>query len=313
MMQPQSFIVFGVTGFIGRAIQTALERRGAGYVGFGSNACIHRTTANRKESTEARTPADRAAELARVPPPTAVIFAAGAALATSDPETLRKSHLGSLRAAFEALPPKWHDGLRFVYASSGLVYGRHGFVRPLTESDPAAPNSIYGEIKLRCEELLAELAARSGARAVAARLFNVTGSGQADGIVADIARQAVDIRSGIRTDFCLRSNTPILDLVDVEEAAEGLVRLAEASPPPPVVNVCSGRPLTTDHLINAARHVIGREAPVSYQDDRGPCEALIGNPDLMAATTGWRARKTLDRIVADVIMSRQGQAGIGHG
>jgi nucleoside-diphosphate-sugar epimerase len=312
MMQPQSFIVFGVTGFIGRAIQAALERRAAGYLGFGSIACIHQTAGGRKESAEARTPADRIALLARLPRPSAVIFAAGEALATSDPEALRKSHLGSLRAAFEALPPKWHEGLRFVYASSGLVYGRQFSLQPLAESDPAAPNSIYGEIKFRCEELLVELAARSGACAVAARLFNVTGPAQADGIVVDIARQAVDIRSGIRTGFLLRSNTPILDLVDVEEAAEGLVKLAEASAPP-FVNVCSGRPVTTDDLITAAQHVLGCDAPVSYQDDRGPCEALIGNPDLMAATTGWRAQKTVARIVADVIVCRQGHTGIAHG
>ena len=173
------------------------------------------------------------------------------------------------------------------------------------ESEPPAPNSTYGEIKLRCEELLTKLAVGTGARSVAARLFNVTGPGNANGIVANVARQAAEICCGARADFRLRSNTPILDLVDVQEAAEGLVRLAEATAPPPIVNVCSGRMITTNNLINAACQVIGRDCPVSYEDDRGPCDALIGSPGLMAATTGWSARKPIDQIVRDVILSLQ--------
>ena len=197
----------------------------------------------------------------------------------------------------------WHAGLPFVYTSSDLVYGPRPSPQPLKETDAAVPRSIYGEIKFRCEELLAERTARIGARPVAARLFNVTGPGQANSIVVDIARQAADIRSGARAEFRLRSNAPILDLIDVAETAEGLVRLAEASAPPSIVNVCSGRPLTTSNLINAACHAIGGEAPVTYEDDRDPCEALVGSPDLMAATTGWHARKPVDTIVAEMISS----------
>jgi nucleoside-diphosphate-sugar epimerase len=251
--------------------------------------------------------------LQRISTPKAVIFAAGPALATADPDTLRTAHLGSLRDAFEALPQGWRTGLPFVYTSSGLVYGRRPTPQPLKETDAAVPTSIYGEIKLRCEELLAECAARIGARPVAARLFNVTGPGQANSIVVDVARQAAEIRSGARAEFRLRSNAPILDLIDVAEAAEGLVRLAEASATPAVVNVCSGRPLTTSDLINAACHAIGRDAPVTYEDDRAPCEALVGSPDLMAATMGWHARKSVDAIVAQMISSLYPREANRHG
>jgi nucleoside-diphosphate-sugar epimerase len=308
-----TFIVYGITGFIGRAIQATLETSGARYIGFGQQICIHKDGLGPAEENEAKTPTDRALMLKEFPAPKAVIFAAGPALATADPESLRESHVGSLREAFEILPRKWRDGLPFIYASSGLVYGRRASPRPIRESDPTAPNSIYGEIKRQCEQLLAELAARTGARCVSARLFNVTGPGHANGIVVDVARQAADIRSGLRSTFRLRSSAPILDLIDVREAAEGLVRLAEAYAPPPFVNVCSGRTLTTQDLINAARQAIGRDCPVGYDDDRGPCEALIGSPDLMVATTGWRARKAVNKIVADVIVSLEPGGGNPNG
>jgi nucleoside-diphosphate-sugar epimerase len=307
------FIIYGASGFIGRALQAALTARKVPYVGFSRLTCIISRDGSTPEVAEAKSPADRASLLKTFSAPRAAIFVAGAAVATTDPEILRASHLDSLRQAFESLQQKWWERLPLVYASSGLVYGRRVSPRPIRESEPTAPNSTYGEIKLKCEELLTKLAVRTGARSVAARLFNVTGPGHSNGIVPDVAHQAADILSGVRADFRLRSNTPFLDLIHVREAAEGLIRLAEVNAPPPIVNVCSGRMLTTNDLINAARQVIGRDCPVSYEDSGGPCEALIGSPDLMTAMTGWSARMSVDQIVRDVILSVQKGKGAADG
>jgi nucleoside-diphosphate-sugar epimerase len=297
-------IIYGATGFIGRAVQAALSKIGDSFIGFGSRSCVVSDGVGRGKEIEARTLAVRASMLKGIAPPKAVIFAAGPALATTSPEVLRSLHLGSLRDAFEILPEKWWNGLSFVYTSSGLVYGRRASAQPIEESEPAAPNSVYGEIKLECEQLLAELAAQTGIHRVAARLFNVSGTGHANGIIVDIARQATEIRSGTRTGFHLRSNTSILDIIDVQEAAEGLVLLAKVLGAPPRVNVCSGRALTTIELINAACRMIGYDVPVSFDDDRGPREALVGSPELMATTTNWRACKPLAQIVSEVMLSQ---------
>ena len=296
-----TIIIYGVTGFVGRAVQAALEKAGNSFVGFGTQVCIFSDGAGRCKKIEARTPADRTSVLKEFPLPRAVIFAAGPAVTTISPELLRTLHLGSLRDAFEILPEKWCRGLSFIYASSGLVYGRRASAQPIEESEPPAPNTVYGEIKLECEHQLAELAARTGVRNVTARLFNVSGTGHASGIVVDVARQAAAIRSGGRSDFHLRSNTSILDIIDVQEAAEGLLLLAKVAGAPPLVNICSGRALMADDLINAARQIIGCDAPVSFDDDRAPCDALIGSPDLMTAITNWRARKPIGQIVAEVM------------
>jgi UDP-glucose 4-epimerase len=294
-------IIYGVTGFVGRAIQAALQKNEASFIGFGRQLCVRSDGTGRGKETEARTPADRSSMLREFPLPTAVIFAAGPAVTTTSPEVLRSLHLGSLRDAFEILPEKWRDGLPFVYTSSGLVYGRRASAQPIRESEPPAPNTIYGEIKLECEHLLAELAAQTGIRNVTARLFNVSGTGHANGIVVDVARQAAEIRSGARSDFHLRSNTSILDIIDVQEAAEGLLRLAKVVEAPALVNVCSGRAITAIEMVDAARQIIGCDAPIRFDDDRSPCEALIGSPELMTATTGWSARKPLAGIVSDVM------------
>jgi len=136
-------------------------------------------------------------------------------------------------------------------------------------------------------------------------LFNVSGFGQRAGIVSEIAQQAVEIQSSRRSEFRLRTNEPILDLIDVNEAAAALLALAEAPIIPEIVNVCSGRPVTTEDLITAARHAIGCHAPIAYTVETDRRQMLVGNPDLMIARTGWRARSSVDEIVAAVISGRQ--------
>lgn len=124
-------IIYGASGFIGRALQAALTARRVPYVGFGRFTCIISKDGTSPEIADAKSPADRASLLKTFSAPKAVIFAAGAAVATTDPEILRASHLDSLREAFESLPQRWWDGLPFVYASSGLVYGRRVSPRPI--------------------------------------------------------------------------------------------------------------------------------------------------------------------------------------
>lgn len=300
-----TFILFGATGFVGRAIQAALVARAIPYIGFGSNTLVRKET-EQAAVTRPCTLSDRTELLKHMSSPKAIIFAAGPALVTSDHEALRRAHLDSLRAALETLPQeRLHDlhDLPFIYTSSGLVYGRRSSIRALKETDPVMPNSIYGEIKLRCEEFLTDWRARTGVRAVAARLFNLSGIGQKNGIVVDVVRQAVEIRAKVRTGFKLHSNRPILDIVDVREAADALVRLADIAAPPAVVNVCSGRPLTTEDIVSAAKTFLGCEASISYDEAERPSEALVGAPDLIAQTTGWQARKTIDQLVAEMTLN----------
>jgi nucleoside-diphosphate-sugar epimerase len=294
------FIVFGATGFIGRAVQAALRVRGTPYFGVGSKTCLRSDGATLSQ-LDVSGFAECAALLQGLPTPDAVVFAAGTAVTSTKAEILRASHLGSLDAAFHIIPRVWWERMPFVYTSSCTVYQRLSPPRPLVESDPVAFHSAYAEVKLLCESFLAESIAAVGGRSVVARLFNVSGRGQRAGIVHEIAQQAIEIRGGLRSAFHLRTNEPILDVIDVSEAAMGLLALAESSQLPSIVNVCSGRPVTTEDLIAAARRAIGCDVEVGYDVETDRRHMLVGNPDLMIAKTGWRAHRSIDQIVADVI------------
>ncbi len=294
------FIVFGATGFIGCAVQAALRARRTPYFGLGSATCI-RSDGAALSHLDVASLAECGSLLRGLPTPDAVVFAAGSAVTSTDAEVLRASHLGSLKVAFQIMPRAWWDGMPFVYTSSCTVYQRLSTPRPLVEFDPVAPHSAYAEVKLLCESFLAESIAGIGGRPVAARLFNVSGRGQRAGIVHEVAQQAIEIQAGFRSTFHLRTNEPILDVIDVNEAALGLLALAESPGLPSIVNVCSGRPVTTEDLIAAARRAIGCDVQVSYDVETDRRHMLVGNPDLMIARTGWRAHRAIDQIVPDVI------------
>jgi nucleoside-diphosphate-sugar epimerase len=298
------YLIFGATGFIGSALQSVLVARRTPFLGFGSKVCVC-SDGTAVAQLDHYAIENRAAVLQELSPPQAIIFAAGTAMTGTDAGVLQASHFGSLLKAVDVLPASWWKDLPFIYTSSCTVYERSLWPRPLLVSDPVAPNSAYAEVKLRCERFVSEKIASFGARIAVARLFNISGFGQRAGIVSEIAQQAVEIQSNRRSEFRLRTNEPILDLIDVNEAATALLALAEAPIIPEVVNVCSGRPVTTEDLIAAARRAIGCQAPISYTVETERRHMLVGNPDLMIARTGWRACRSVDEIVAAVISGRR--------
>ena len=294
------YLIHGATGFIGRAVRELLEERGTPYVGLGRKTkIVYRGCGSVPEIGSLATgahddPLDLSSPLA------AVIFVAGPAQVGTQPDELRAAHVGGLEDALKALRRRGFEAVPFIYASSGMVYGRRSSMESLSETASPTPDSEYGRVKLACEAVLRERGA--GLRTCAARLFNVTGPGQTGTIVGDIAVQVAPIIAGAQAGFHLRSKSTVVDLIDVREAAGALVALAQTADPPQVVNVCSGRGVSSDDLITATCAAIGRWVPVTYDDGGETRLALIGNPDLIRAKTGWQAKKPLERIMYDAIM-----------
>jgi nucleoside-diphosphate-sugar epimerase len=297
-------IIFGVTGFIGKALQSLLAEQRVPVVGFGRAVCLQ-SDGGSVSILAMETAGERAALLRSLPRPGAIIFVAGAAVAGTKREALLASHVGALRETIEVIPAAWWTDLPFIYASSGSVYAKPWPPRALRESDATAPHSDYAEVKLRCETLVNELIASAGARTVVARLFNVGGFGQRAGIIAEIAGQAIEIQAGLRAGFQLRTNEFVIDLVEVGEAAAALLSLARAPAPPSIVNVCSGQGATAEALVGAARCAMGRDVPVTYAVDTERRQVLVGDPALIAATTGWRAHRGPKDIVAAAMESME--------
>lgn len=132
-----------------------------------------------------------------------------------------------------------------VYFSGAPVYGRMTEVR--VETARVAPETPYGQHKLRCEQLIAE----SGARYLVLRLPNIVGPvGHPNQLVPSLVAQAVagsvQIRAGATR-----------DLLDVDDLVRIVAALLRADPTSSILNVASGRSTPVSRLAEIITSVLG--------------------------------------------------------
>ena len=102
-------------------------------------------------------------------------------------ESLRINVLGTLNLlnAFEET-----QGKRFIFASSGKVYGKMTTTGLSEDNSKAEPSNILGQSKLITENIIRFFASSSAAKYTICRIFNVYGPGQRDSfIVPTILKQ----------------------------------------------------------------------------------------------------------------------------
>lgn len=200
---------------------------------------------------------------------------------------------------------------RFVMVSTADVY--RPSTQPHRETDPTEPFNIYGISKLCAEQLLRLQACSGSPRLVVARLFNVIGPGDTNPhLVPEITRQIVAGAARLE----LGNLWPTRDYVRVSDAAEALHRLATLADPPDTVNVGSGVGWTVGDVVRCLGEILGRSLEVVSVPERcRPVErdALVADPGLLVATTGWKPaaelRPVLEEIVVEFGASQRAASG----
>ncbi|MQA06922.1 MAG: NAD-dependent epimerase/dehydratase family protein [Streptosporangiales bacterium] len=148
----------------------------------------------------------------------------------------------------------------FVLASTNAVAGDHGH-ETITEDTPLRPRSPYGATKAAAEMLLAGYAGGYGMRTVALRFSNVYGPGMQtkDSFVPRLMRAALAGR-GVEV---YGDGEQRRDLVHVDDAVDGIQLALAGSLRGPAI-IASGRSVTVNELVAAARRVTGRPIPVTH-------------------------------------------------
>lgn len=147
-----------------------------------------------------------------------------------------------------------NGGKRFIFASTGHVYGSTepgGFA---LESDTPMPKSVYAKHKLIAEEELSDIALDYGIELVNARIFSVFGENMAEHYLASKIFNA-QISSSISTDYPLVKNgLDVRDFLEPVMVANTLYKLATIDiikSHGETINICSGKPLTVrDRILN---------------------------------------------------------------
>jgi UDP-glucose 4-epimerase len=211
---------------------------------------------------------------------------------------------------------------RVLFSSSASLYALKDDFE-VTEDDPLDPSSPYARTKRMMEEVLRDMAAATGLRAIILRYFNPIGSDPdlESGIYArepsHVLGQLVMAARGQKDSFTItgtehptRDGTGIRDYIHVWDLARAHVRaverfdevIAAAEAPSVVINVGTGSGVTVRELIAAFEKVFGHEVPVTEAPPRpGDAVGAFANVDRSARLLGWHTELSLEEAIASAL------------
>lgn len=302
MADPQRsrVLVTGGAGFIGRRLVRALAARGcdvtvadkrpfpgaAGVTGPGSVTAVLGDLRDPDGVAQALTPGtDVVVHLAAV---TSVLES------VQDPAGTYEVNV----AVTERLLERAREvGTRtFLFASTNAVVGDVGR-EVISERLPLRPLTPYGATKAASEMLLSCYTAAYGMTGCALRFSNVYGPGMEakDSFIPRLMRAARD-GAGVQ----VRGDGSMLrDVVHVDDVVAGVLAAWDAGHTGPVI-IGSGRSVSVNDMVEAARRVTGRPIPAEHiEAGSGEMPAVI--VDISAARAlGYQPRYELDGGLATV-------------
>jgi len=289
-------LVTGATGFIGRWAARALTEAGADLCLSGRDAALLRAVCDvygiRGEISEADLAEPEAfARLYTQARPAAIFNLAGYGVDREerDPALSAAINTRLVQEMAEVIASGGASGWlgqQLIHVGSAFEYGP--VEGELTEESPTKPTSLYGETKLAGTRHLLEVQARTGLRAVTARLFTVYGPGEhATRLLPSLMRAA---RSG--EVLPMTAGEQQRDFIYVGDVAEGLLRLGMLDQAPGIVNLATGQLTSVREFVECAAEVLGLRAEqlqfgaLPYRADE--VRQAPVNTQRLEKLTGWR-------------------------
>jgi UDP-arabinose 4-epimerase len=203
-----------------------------------------------------------------------------------------------------------------VFSSSCAIYGEPDSV-PISEDTRVNPINPYGFTKLVCERMMDDFGRAHGLKSARLRYFNAAGAEPTAEIGEDhkpethLIPLALDAASGVRpeilvfgSDYPTPDGTALRDYVHVCDLARAHVLALQYlldGGETIAVNLGNGCGISVRQVIDAARHVSGREI-VERDAPRRPGDpaVLVADSNKSRKLLGWTAeRSALAMIVTD--------------
>lgn len=183
----------------------------------------------------------------------------------------------------------------FVLASSAAVYGYD--IEPISETHLLSGKSVYAHSKYRAEVALRQWS-NEDARFVAARLFNVVGTGDKWGhVIPEIIHHRHE-------DILLGNTWPKRDYVHADDVGQALQFLAHHAPSGFTAwNVGTGVGTTVSEIVQHVGDLTGTKMKtITYAGKvRSDDGHLVADPSALS-DLGWTAKRTLDDALKDILL-----------
>ena len=235
---------------------------------------------------------------------------------TQMPLAYYANNVGGLLTLAQAMAR--HGCKTLVFSSSATVYAQSD-VQPLKESFALGTTSPYAATKLMSENILRDtLVADPTWRIALLRYFNPVGAhesgligedprGTPNNLMPFVAQVAVGRRDRLQVfgnDYDTPDGTGVRDYIHVMDVAEGhaeaLSHLLHGHGSV-TLNLGSGRGRSVLDLVTSFERISGRPIPYDVVARRpGDIGAYWADPALALHTLGWRVKRDLDTMCADV-------------
>lgn len=207
-----------------------------------------------------------------------------------------------------------NDVKKIIFSSTAAVYG--DVQAPLiTEDEPKAPTSPYGESKLMMENMIKWCDLAHGIKFVSLRYFNVAGALSTGEIGEDhdpethlipiVLQTALGQRDAMTIfgdDYDTPDGTCIRDYVHVEDLIDAHILALEylnTNTESQIFNLGSSTGYSVKEIVEASRKVTGKEIPVKIGERRaGDPAKLVAASEKAREILGWKpAYETIEGII----------------
>jgi UDP-glucose-4-epimerase GalE len=205
-------------------------------------------------------------------------------------------------------------GIRnIVFSSTAAVYGMPERI-PITESEPYAPVSAYGESKVMVEKMLDWFDRIHGLRGVCLRYFNASGADPAGRAGEDhepethlipLLFRAVESGEPVTlfgSDYATPDGTCIRDYIHVTDLARAHIAAVEwltGGGESRKYNVGTGKGYSVSEVLAAVEKITGKAVPFTFGPRRdGDPPSLVADSTRLRSELKWSPRdSSIERIV----------------
>lgn len=200
-----------------------------------------------------------------------------------------------------------HADPTVLVIGSAEQYGRQELEAPAVGEDtPQVPRTVYAATKAAQEIMAMQCWRATGLRIVAARSFNHSGRGQdARFLLPALVSRALALRDAPPgAPLPVGNTTPVRDFLHVSDVVSAYISLLRRGTPGEAYNVASGTGRSVREVVERVLARTGARATITTDPALvRPIDvpALVGNPQKLHDATGWRASRTFDDIIDDLI------------